>query len=172
MHRTALLSIVAILLTTLTLIAGVPQVAAMPDITASGQVWQDRNCDGVRQDDEPSVLNQPIWLFAAGQDGQINTADDQVVEYGSSGNVGQYLFTVGTTGVDYALVILPVARPATQIPAPLHTGGDTTKDNDLRSDIWATDGFQMNASQTVTGIDVGFCANPDVHLIFTPLVRR
>lgn len=172
MHRTALLSIVAILLTTLNLTLAVPQVAAMPDITVSGLVWKDNNCDGVREDDEPTVLNQQLWLYAAGQDGQINTSDDQVVEYGSSGSTGQYLFTVGTTGVDYALLILPVARPATLMPAPLHTGGDTTRDNDMRSDIWATNGFQMSASDTVTGIDVGFCVNPNVHLVYIPQIQR
>jgi len=172
MQHTALRSIIFVLLITLALTIGALPAAAMPDITASGLVWQDSNCDGVRQDGEPAVLNQPIWLFAAGQDGQINTADDQVVEYGSSGTMGQYLFTVGTTGVDYALVILPVARPVTRIPAPLHTGGDTTKDNDLRSDIWATDGFQMNAAQTVTGVDLGFCANTDASKIFIPIVQQ
>jgi hypothetical protein len=146
--------------------------AAMPETTVQGIVWKDANCDGIRQTGEAAILNQDVWLFAAGSDGTINTADDQVVEYGNSGMTGQFFFTVGITGLPYALVILPIARPVELMPGPLHAGSDVARDNDLRADLWATNGFQMNASQTVTGIDIGLCRNPNITLVYLPAVLR
>src|SRR5262245_2342994 len=67
------------------------------------------------------------------------------------------LFTLGTTGVDYALAVLPKDRPAGMYPGPLNAGDDRAIDNDMRADLWVTNGFQMSETETVTGIDIGLC---------------
>ena len=171
MHRTTTLSRAVLLaLALLSALIVVPPAAAMPETTVQGIVWLDANCDGIRQDTEQPLTNQAVWLFAAGNDGIINTADDQVIEYGNSGTTGTFFFTRGITDLDYALLILPIARPIALIPGPLNQGADRSKDNDMRSDLWATNGFRMNAAQTVTGIDIGLCQNPNT--VFVPLVRR
>jgi hypothetical protein len=148
----------------------VPSAAAMPEVTVQGVVWSDANCDGIRQNSEAPYANQTVWLFAAGADSQINTSDDQVIQTWTTGDAGMYRFDRGITDLDYALLILPIARPAGMIPSSLNAGSDRTVDNDMRADLWATNGFRMNASQTVTGIDIGLCRNPNT--VFVPVVIR
>jgi hypothetical protein len=155
------------------LLAGITPARAMPDVVARGYVWLDTSCDGLRQADEPYLIGMTIYLFAAGADGIIHTPDDQVIEQSSVGfaepNLGKYRFTLGTTGLDYALVILPRDWPVGLMPGPLHAGADRSIDNDMRAD-WMTGGFQMHETETVTGVDVGLCRNPNT--VYLPLMLR
>jgi len=160
------------LLLALTALMAPMPAAAMPETTVQGIVWKDANCDGIRQNGEAPIEGQAVHLFIAGDDGVINTADDQVIQVSGTGPGGMFAFDRGITGLTYALVILPIARAVELMPGPLHAGSDGAHDNDLRADLWATNGFQMNATQTVTGIDIGLCRNPNITLVYLPAVQR
>jgi SdrD B-like protein len=161
-----------LLLVALTALLVPNPAAAMPDTTVQGFAWNDGNCDGIRQDGESPIEALPVNLFAAGADNQINTVDDQVVSVSGTGPTGMFAFDLGITGVDYALVILPRSRPIRLIPGPLNAGTDRSRDNDMSAGIWATNGFQMSAAQTVTGIDIGLCVNPNIRQVYLPLAVR
>lgn len=144
----------------------------MPTVTASGRIWVDSDCDGLRQDDElPASIR--ITLFAAGEDGQVGTRDDQIIE--QSGGRGVYEFTLGQPDLDYRLVVLPRQTPLGYRLAPYQVGDNATRDNDFTQpdvgyDTWATGPFRFDATKTVTGIDLGVCEVP-LHHVYLPLIQ-
>src|SRR5262245_38954883 len=132
---------ILILFLLLALIASVStsgRAYAMPETTVTGYIWNDTDCDGIRQEGEPLHMGAAVYLFAAGEDSAINTADDQVIE--PSGRGGALRYTFGITDLDYALVILQRDQPAGFFPGPLNAGADRSIDNDMRRDLWATNG--------------------------------
>jgi hypothetical protein len=153
MYRRSLFILLALIIS----ISMTPNAANGRSFSVRGLVWLDANCDGLQGAEEEPISAQSLWLLAPGADNIINTPDDQVIEYASSGASGLYAFTLGATDLDYAIRILTRARSPYHIPGPTHVGPDRTKDNDLRSDIWGTSAFRMDPTETVTGIDIGLC---------------
>lgn len=168
MYRTTLALLLLLLLST------VPSVYARPEITLKGYIWEDTNCDGIRQDSEPLHKGTPVYLFAAGADGMVHTSDDQAIAV--SGTGGEYVYDLGITGVDYRLSTLAKDQPAGFVPAPYQAGDDRSRDNDLTRPLadypnyWSTNAFQMDASQTVTGVDIGLCRVQYTSSTFLPLL--
>jgi hypothetical protein len=167
MRRLRILLLITLLIAMSTF--ALPNAAAMPDETLQGEIWSDINCDGIRQENEPLFAGMTVYLFAAGADGQIHTADDQLIE--QSGSLGTMLFRLGITDLDYALNVVPRARPFGYVPSPLNVGADRTIDNDLRRD-WSTAGFRFSETETVSDIDLGLCANPNLSTTYLPLLVR
>jgi hypothetical protein len=149
----------------------------MPGTVLEGVAWIDENCDGLRDSTEPPLLHLPVYLFSAGEDGIVSTADDQVIDVGESFTTGAYAFHFGGTGIDYRLTVLLKDHPLGFRPAPLHQGSDPSIDNDLTTPLpddpnyWSTGAFRLDADHTVTGVDIGFCRVPVQHL-YLPVMRR
>jgi hypothetical protein len=144
----------------------------MPTVTASGRIWVDSNCNGIRESDEPPASIR-ITLFAAGADGRVATPDDQIIE--QSGGRGVYEFTLGEPDLDYRLVVLPWQTPLGYRLAPYQVGDDRALDNDFTQpdtgySTWASGAFRFNASATVTGIDLGVCEAPVYHVYLPSLI--
>lgn len=159
------------------LLHAVPSAAARPEYTLKGYFWEDANCDGVRQDDEPLHKGTEVYLFAAGEDGVVHTADDQVLDIGGMG--GEFWFTNGgAEDLDYRITILAKDHPAGFVPAPYQAGADRSRDNDLTRPLadfpnyWSTNGFQMSATETITGVDIGLCRVQYTSRTFLPLLGK
>jgi hypothetical protein len=142
---------------------------AMPEETLRGEIWSDTNCDGIHQGDEPLFAGMIVYLFAAGADGQIHTPDDQLIE--QSGTSGTMVYSLGVSDLDYALNVVPLARPFGYVPSPLNAGSDRTIDNDLRED-WSSAGFRFSKTETVSDIDLGLCVNPNMSTTYLPLLAQ
>ncbi|HEU4328683.1 MAG TPA: hypothetical protein VFS21_36435 [Roseiflexaceae bacterium] len=120
---------------------------------------------------------QPVYQFAAGEDGVPSTPDDQVIGVADSYTTGSFVFSIGAPGVIYRLTILVQDQKLGLVPAPYRVGDDRTIDNDLHTpdptdpSYWTTDGFELTAGVTTTDIDLGFCQIPVEH-VYLPLVQR
>lgn len=132
-------------------------VQARPQESIRSTIWLDQNCNGIREQGEPPILQQPIWLISPGADGKANTSDDRMIEYASSGPNGFYRFTLGRENVEFSLRILEQGRSPLYQPAPLGP------DNILRSD-WTTAGFFTSDIETLTDKNIGLCQAQLIHL--------
>ena len=142
-----------------------PARAASPMIR--GWAWVDQNCDGVRQDEEPSAYSLfSIYLYRFGPDGQAFTSDDKLLRYmdmyTSGPNAGQYEDTTDSAIMLpelYRLSILQGGRPAGYLPTKYRAGGDPDHWSSLQGN-WTTGdpnngGFQLDPNGTVTGGNIG-----------------
>jgi hypothetical protein len=189
--RTLAVALVALTTASMLLLA---QIAAAQNYTVIGEVWNDANCDGIRQATEAAMPNIHVALTSQGIDQQLFTADDRQIELGQARTPdGQFSFTRGGPYGDlYAIVIYNGDKPAGFQPAPHQQGDDRTIDNDLHlplesqgSPLWATTAFEMRADRSaVTDIDIGLaptsgCAGQQplphpghANDVFIPLLRR
>jgi hypothetical protein len=166
------------------------QVIGAQNYTVVGEVWNDANCDGLRQSTEAPLPGINVALIGQGTDQQIFTADDRMLEGRTTiSPVGTFSFSRGGPYGDlYAVVIYNADKPAGFKPAPYQQGGDRALDNDLYmplesqgSPLWATTAFEMHTDRSaVTDIDIGLaptgCTNQLPHPghdndLFLPLLR-
>jgi hypothetical protein len=152
----------------------VPQASNGDGVTVRGYLWNDANCDGIRQNTEAPLAGnatgyQRMSLFYVGSDGIPFTSDDTEVGNVGIANGGPiYIFMNGGGNGTYYIAIRPKDRPAGFIPSPWHQGSDTTIDNDLKlwpDGAWATGTFIIpnmtgfyGGPDAVAGIDIGMCA--------------
>jgi hypothetical protein len=144
-------------------------------VTVKGYLWNDANCDGIRQSGEAPLAagGQSMSIFYVGSDGIPFTSDDS--EIGVSGALNgwpTYSFRYGGEDHTYYIAIRPKDRPAGFIPSLWHQGSDTTIDNDLKlwpDGAWATGTFviaagtgYINGPDAVAGIDIGMCATASI----------
>jgi hypothetical protein len=169
----------------------VPQASNGNGVTIKGYLWNDANCDGIRQNTEvPFSSNalgyQGMSIFYVGSDGIPFTSDD--TEIGVSGALNgwpTYQFSNGGQNGTYYIAIRPKDRPAGFIPSPWQQGSDTTIDNDLKlwpDGAWATGTFVIamgtgyfNGPDAVAGIDIGMCAVasiPHPYQVSLPLITH
>ena len=66
-----------------------------------GQVFEDENSNGVRDESESALANIPIALISPGGDGRPATADDRIIGWAQSDQDGNYQFSNGLAGVYY-----------------------------------------------------------------------
>ncbi|WP_322489373.1 SdrD B-like domain-containing protein [Chloroflexus sp.] len=141
-------------------------------------VWNDANCDGVRQDSEALIPNLTLTLRWAGANGTIDATDRDIEQAGSL--VGQYAFTLAAAGEPYFISFRNEDKPAGMVPAPFRQGSDPARDNDLTmpltgTSLWATPVFTMPADGAmVTGIDLGLCTPTfdPANTVYLPSLRR
>lgn len=142
-----------------------------------GYLWNDTNCDGIRQNTEGPISNprgsQPMSLFYVGQDGIPFTTDDNEIGYTSVPNgTNQFSFTDGGGGYTFYIAIRPAYIPAGFTPSLFQQGSDPTLDNDMKvweRNIWATTSFVIKA-EVVTGIDIGLCPVENLKLPYSVLL--
>jgi hypothetical protein len=152
-----------------------------------GHIWEDANCNGIREDGEPLLPNVTLFLRWAGSNGVIDGTDREIIS--STSTTGRYTFDLAGAGEPYFIALRaegsPEGRPAGFFPAPFRQGADRTRDNDLTmplngTSLWATQVFVMPADGSVVeGIDIGLCRegttpNPQgpAFQIFVPLIQR
>lgn len=148
-----------------------------------GYLWNDSNCDGIRQSDEGVMPDDTsggyrMSLFYIGNDGIPFTRDDSEVDVASAAN-GNIMYGVlnGGGGNTYYIAMRPSQRPAGFVPSPYQQGADRTLDNDMTvwpDGAWATGTFVIKAT-TVTGIDIGLCPIANLampHHVALPLVMH
>jgi hypothetical protein len=151
-----------------------PVPHASNSMTVTGYLWNDANCDGIRQNTEAPLSGNPaggqsMSLFYVGSDGIPFTSDD--TEVGVAGAINgnpTYNFRDGGQNGTYYIAIRPKDRPAGFIPSPWQQGSDATIDNDLKlwpDGAWATGTFIIpmgtgfiGGPNAVAGIDIGMCA--------------
>ena len=153
---------------------------AYPAVSAQGYAWIDQNCDGMRQDTEPSaaLVNLEVNLYSFGVDGQPFTSDDRQLDYsGVFHTPGVYQFTAGP-GSPYLMrvSIIQGARPAGYMPTKFHQGTDSTTWSDLQGN-WTTPGFMMNPDAMVNGGNLGIapisaCVATFTNKVYAPLLLR
>jgi hypothetical protein len=152
----------------------VPHASNGDGYTIRGYLWNDANCDGIRQSTEAPLDGNPAGgqrmnVFYVGADGIPFTNDDSDVGGASALNGWPtYLSTQGGAGHTYYIAIRPKDRPAGFIPSPWQQGSDTTIDNDLKlwpDGAWATGTFVIpnltgfyGGPDAIAGIDIGLCA--------------
>ncbi|GEM_PF-1430554 len=165
----------------------VPQASNGDGVTVRGYLWNDANCDGIRQRGEGAMTNSlAMSIFYVGSDGMPFTRDDTEIGLGGSTIDGTaYVFRNGGENGTFYIAIRPRDRPASFIPSLWQQGSDRTIDNDLRlwpDGTWATSMFVIpwgtgffNGPDAVSGIDIGLCAVasiPRPYQASLPLVRR
>lgn len=168
-------------LATLIAVIGAAALAAhTPAAAQSGDriqtlVWNDANCDGMRQDDEALIPNLTVTLRWAGANGTIDGTDREIEQAGST--VGQYTFSLPAAGEPYFIAFRSADKPVGMAPAPFRQGADATRDSDLTTplegtDLWATPVFTMPAAAApMTGQDIGLCATFDpANTVYLPLL--
>jgi hypothetical protein len=166
--RFALLALLA-----LTLADSQSSAYAQSSFKIVGLIWEDLNCDGMRQDGEPLLPRVRLTLRYAGENGIID-GDDPDIQYSES-LTGNYGFSMTRAGLANFLSIRGEHKPAGYVPAPFRVGDDPTRDNDMTvgllpgTPLWATPVFIMPEVFPLTGIDIGLCKLPTVYL---PLVVR
>jgi hypothetical protein len=136
--------------------------SARPQQTIDAIVWLDANCNGVKEDTDPPIQGQYVWLIAPGADGKANTDDDRMIESSGSGPTGRYFFTLGRAGIEVSMRILDRGQSIFLRPAPLGP------DNVLRDD-WTTAGFYMSDTETLTDKNIGLCRS---NVIALPMVMN
>ncbi|PDW02595.1 hypothetical protein [Candidatus Viridilinea mediisalina] len=185
MHRTirpltTLLALLLLLALSLVVLMPPAVEAQHYDDRIWGVVWHDLNCDGIRQDDEPTLTHVPLFLYYAGPDGEVHRQAPDIQTAYSSSFDGTYGFTLGGWGRAYFIGIPNWERPEGFYPAPFRQGDDPTRDNDLTvglmpgSDMWTTPVFWMppwEDQHVVTGIDIGLCSI-ETQTVYLPLVVR
>ena len=166
----------------------VPQASNGDGVTVRGYLWNDANCDGIRQNTEAPLANggQSMSIFYVGTDAIPFTRDDSEIGLGGAANgLPTYFFANGGENGTFYIAIRPRDRPASFIPSLWQQGSDRTIDNDLRlwpDGTWATSMFVIpwgtgffNGPDAVSGIDIGLCAVasiPRPYQASLPLVRR
>ena len=161
MHRRPTFILLALILLTFTVMTN-PVRAASPAI--QGWAWIDQNCDGLRQDGEPSAKQLfVIYLYRFGADGLAFTADDRQVRVVPAGlEAGQYEDTTDSSLMLpelYRLSILQGGRPVGYVPTLYRQGSDPARWSSLQGN-WTTgdpedNGFVLDPNGTVTGGNIG-----------------
>lgn len=159
--------------------------------TVLSLLWEDVDCNGLRDPAEPGIAAVQVALLQQGNDRLVYTADDRLLEYtiGNMGTAeyprGHLQFTRGLPGLpeDYYLAIFNADQPAGYRPAPFRSGNDPALDNDLTmplagSPLWATAPFRLDPAGPVTEIALGLCrehrppAIDDEQRLFAPLITQ
>ena len=151
------------LLVPLSLLAlSAPVHAASPMIL--GWAWIDQNCDGIRQDAEPSAKQRfVLYLFRFGADGRPFTSDDKLLRVIPAGiEAGTYTDTTDSAIMPverYRLSILQGGRPDGYLPTKYRQGSDPARWSSLQAN-WTTGdpgngGFLLDPNGTVTGGNIG-----------------
>jgi hypothetical protein len=158
-------------------------------VTIQGIIWEDSNCDGLRQEGEPRFPTiQSLSLFYIGDDDIAFTPDDTEVGVGGGGgSYYEYAFSIsgggGGANHRYYIAIRPRYRNPGYLPGPWQQGTDPTIDNDLRlwpDGTWATGIFIVPNGAgvflpAVNGIDLGMCPGASIPRPFyaaLPFVQR
>ncbi len=161
---------------------------AAPSDTVRGYLWNDANCDGIRQGMEgalPDSVNSGyrLSLIYIGNDGTPFTSDDNEIGFASAGNgLIEYFTFDGGGDYTYYFTMRPNDRPAGFVPSLVY--GDTV-DNKmyvLPNGGWATPTFVIplgagfsSGPGAIRGPDVGLCAVsslPMPYRVSLPLVTR
>jgi len=165
----------------------VPQASHGDGVTVRGYLWNDANCDGLRQSGEaPMSGSIAMSIFYVGTDALPFSRDDTEIGLGGSTIDGTaYVFRNGGENGSFYVAIRPRDRPAGFIPSLWQQGSDRTIDNDLKlwpDGAWATGTFIIpwgtgffNGPDAVAGIDIGLCAVasiPRPYQASLPLVQR
>lgn len=155
-----------------------------------GYLWNDNNCDGLRQTEEGPLPFDPlvyreINLFFIGNDNVPFTRDDSIVALTGLNRTISYSFINGGGGYSYYIAMRPSQRPVGFVPSRYQVGEDRSIDNDMTvwpDGAWATSTFVIpNATGfpggpgAVTGIDIGLCPVANLNLPYKmalPLVLR
>jgi hypothetical protein len=149
----------------------VPQASNGDGVTVRGYLWNDANCDGIRQSTEAPLATggQSMSIFYVGSDGIPFTSDDTEIGIGGAASGWPtYFFSDGGAGHTYYIAIRPRYRPAGFIPSLWQQGSNATIDNDLKlwpDGAWATGTFLIpnltgfyGGPDAIAGIDIGMCA--------------
>ncbi len=170
---------------------GNPPTMQQSGMKVIGYLWQDTNCDGLRQADEGAMPDTTtggyrMSMFYIGDDGIAFTNDDSEVDVAGAidGNI-HYGALNGGGGYSYYIAMRPSQRPVGFVPSRYQVGEDRSIDNDMTvwpDGAWATSTFVIpNATGfpggpgAVTGIDIGLCPVANLNLPYKmalPLVLR
>lgn len=115
--------------------------------TVQGEVWEDLNGDGLRDDFEPA---------AAGVTVELHAADGTLLATAVSGADGTYVFAGRAPG-DYFVTFIP---PSGFSFSPQNIGGDDTVDSDADPATGETAGFQVLSAEVLMDIDAGLVPPP------------
>jgi hypothetical protein len=169
----------------------IPQASNGNGVTVKGYLWNDANCDGIRQNTEAPLSGNPsggqsMSIFYVGSDSIPFTSDD--TEVGVSGALNgwpTYQFSNGGQNGTFYIAIRPRDRPVGFIPTLWQQGSDTTIDNDLKlwpNGAWATGTFIIpnltgfiGGPDAVAGIDIGLCDAANIsrpYQVSLPLVTH
>lgn len=154
-------------------------VQQVPDgFRVYGYLWNDTNCDGIRQSTEGVMPPSPsgayrMSLIYIGNDGIPFTTDDNEIDNATSANGNIHYGTMeGGGGNTYYIAFRPAYIPAGFTPSLFQQGSDPTLDNDMKvweRNIWATTSFVIKA-EVVTGIDIGLCPVENLNLPYSVLL--
>lgn len=148
-------------------------------------IWNDTNCNGIREAGEALVPNISVVLRWAGSNGVIDATDREIAEFTSI--TGEYRFDKGAAGEPYFMSIRSDERASNPAlagiaPTKFRVGNDPSRDSDLRNDLlpgtdlWATPVFTMPADGSiVVGQDIGLCNPANLVLserLYLPLLSQ
>lgn len=132
--------------------------------TVVGHIFEDTNCDGIRQASEPVPpvgQQKGIVMYSAGNDGIFHTTDDMQVTLSglATDGSGRFVFWVGNSKARARLTILEYDRPEGYEPARLNLrdegGNYFTRPDSNYPDYWSTDGFQLGDKGEPVTVNIG-----------------
>jgi len=120
--------------------AGLHGTSSVTEI--SGVAWDDRNGDGIR--DEQETLRGGVAV-------QVHNATGLVVATTTTGEDGSYRFDqLAPAGYSISFVL-----PGEALASPMHRGDDATRDSDINRSTGRTPLFSLFTNQRVEAVDVG-----------------
>ena len=119
-----------------------------------GKVFQDRNCDGIHQPDEPLIPGVAVDLLYI-DDRPDGPAEIQV-DWTSTSHNGTYSFTDITPGAKYMVHFVP---PKGVTLSPRNQGNDDSKDSDPFPQREKTDVIVLGENEILQSLDAGLCLN-------------
>lgn len=119
-----------------------------------GKVFQDRNCDGIHQPDEPLIPGVAVDLLFI-DDRPDGPAEIQV-DWTSTTHNGTYSFTDLTPGAKYMVHFVP---PKGVSLSPRNQGNDDSKDSDPFPQRGKTDIIVLGDNDILQSLDAGLCLN-------------
>jgi hypothetical protein len=131
------LSIILIALTAVSVLRPQATHAQMSD-RIRFVIWNDANCDGIRESDEALVPHINVVLRWAGSNGVIDATDREIDTIASL--TGAYRFNLAGAGEPYFISIRSDERAANpalagMVPTKFRVGTDPSRDNDMRNDL-------------------------------------
>ncbi len=112
--------------------------AAEPESLTGGVVFEDINQNGLFEAGEAGIPDIPIALVSPGGDGQPATADDRILAWSRSNELGEYRFSYSLAG-SYYLASLPTNNG--YLPTTFNGDPETATDpiTQFSPDTWRTD---------------------------------
>ncbi len=117
-------------------------------------IWNDYDRDGIQDGYEKGIKDIIVGLYQKGPDGDFGTDDDVLIDYTTTDDDGQYLFTEVQSG-EYAVKLYDFSFPASFVVCPKNAGNNDNKDSDFDPDTYMSEAFMFDNQVGMRAIDAG-----------------